>query len=246
MIDVIKLEALLPEIKDIYFFKAIDSTNTFAKKVVKGGSSLPFLVIASEQSEGRGRQGKSFYSPKDKGLYFTLALPFSGRAENHIYITTASSVAVFDSLLNLTGKKCSIKWVNDLYFGDKKVSGILTESVKGDLPYILIGIGINLTTGVFPDELKGIATSLDTDIAFHVLAADLVKRLLAFWENPEDLSFMSTYRENSIVLGREITYIKNNNEYKGVAREILDSGALLIEKKDGFEILDSGEITLKL
>ncbi len=246
MIDEEKLRSLIPEINDIYFFDSISSTSTFAKEVVKAGSKTPFLVISKEQTEGRGRQGKSFFSPKDTGLYLTLALPFSDKTQNHIYITTASSVAVFDSILSLTGVKCSIKWVNDLYISGRKISGILTESVKGETSFILIGIGINLTTQSFPDSLKDIASSLNKDVDINLLASDLIRRLLTFWKKPFDLSFMKTYRENSLVLGREVTYIKNNNEYRGFAREILDSGALLIEKEDGFEILDSGEITLKL
>lgn len=246
MLDKEKLISSIPEVKDIYFFETTDSTNTFAKKVVMDGAEKPFLVVSKEQTNGRGRQGKSFFSPKDTGLYMTLALPFFDGAENHLYITLAASVAVFHSIYHLMGKKCSIKWVNDLYLDGKKVSGILTESVKGDVSYILIGIGINLTTKDFPDDIKNIASSINLSVDENLLTSHLVKRLLAFWENPKDLSFMTVYRENSLVLGKEVTYIKNNVPSSGIAKEILDSGALLIEKEDGIEILDSGEITIRL
>ncbi len=246
MLNLNKLKASLSEFCDVYFFDSINSTSTFAKEVVKNGASSPFLVVSREQSQGRGRQGKSFFSPKDTGLYFTLALPYADETENHLYITSAAAVAIFESIYKMTGKKCLIKWVNDLYFEGRKISGILTETAKGDTSYILIGIGINLTTEIFPDELSDIATSLMSEVDENALVCDLVKRLFTFWENPKDLSFMETYRKNNLVPGRPITFIKNNVVSEGIAVEIEDNGALLVKTINGIEILDSGEITLKL
>lgn len=223
-----------------------DSTSNEAKRLIASGEKEPFLVISREQTNGRGRQGKSFFSPKDTGLYMTVCFPIEKNAKDFLYMTSAAAVSVVREIFSLTGIICRIKWVNDIYLDGKKISGILTEAVAGEKPYIIVGIGINLTTAIFPDDIKDIAGTLKKDISPTLVASGIALRLKDYFFKGAS-SFMEDYRKFSLVLDEEISYIKNGETYIGKAIEILDSGALLVLKDDGTkEILDSGEITLRL
>ena len=136
---------------DLFLYPVIDSTNDEAKRLIKSGTTPPFLVAANEQTHGRGRQGKSFYSPADTGIYMSLVLSFSD-GESISKITVIASVAVCKAIEKLTGLKPEIKWVNDVYLNGKKICGILCESVIGgtDLTPVIIGVGLNLSTTDFP------------------------------------------------------------------------------------------------
>ena len=223
-----------------------DSTNNEAKRIIASGETEPFMVIAREQTSGRGRQGKSFFSPKDTGLYMTVCFPIETKFKDFLFMTSAASVSVVREIFSLTGIISGIKWVNDIYLEGKKIAGILTESVISEKPYIIVGIGVNLTTSVFPDDLKDIAGGLSKDISPTLIASGIALRLNTYFHKGSN-SFMDDYRKFSIVLDKEITYLKNGENHFGTAKEILDSGALLVIKEDGTkEILDSGEISLRL
>lgn len=223
-----------------------DSTNNEAKRIIASGEKEPFMVIAKEQTNGRGRQGKSFFSPKDTGLYMTVCFPIKKEVKDFLYMTSAAAVSVVREIFSLTGVICGIKWVNDIYLEGKKIAGILTESVTGENPYIIVGIGINLTTAVFPDDIKEIAGTLKKDVSPTLIASGITLRLKDYFDKGTS-SFMEDYSKFSIVLDKEITYIKNGEKYFGTAKKILDSGALMVIKEDGTkEILDSGEISLRL
>ncbi len=223
-----------------------DSTNNEAKRIIASGEKEPFLVVANAQTNGRGRQGKSFFSPKDTGLYMTVCFPIKENAQSFLYMTSAAAVSVVREILSLTGTICRIKWVNDIYLDGKKISGILTEYVSGENPCIIVGIGINLTTAKFPDDIKEIAGTLSKDISPTLIASGITLRLKTYFDKGSS-SFMEDYRKFSLVLDEDITYIKNGEAYFGRAIEILDSGALLVLKEDGTkEILDSGEISLRI
>ena len=238
-------KALEPLFK-VIMLDITDSTNNEAKRIIASGFKEPFLVISREQTAGRGRQGKSFFSPKDSGLYMTIGFPIEKNAKDFLYMTSAAAVAVVRELEALTGVICRIKWVNDIYLEGKKISGILTESVLGENPYIIVGIGINLTTAKFPEDIKDIAGTLSKDISPALAASGITLRLKDYFDKGK-ASFIDDYRKFSLVLDKEITYIKNGETNFGRATEILDSGALLVVKEDGTkEILDSGEITLRL
>ena len=223
-----------------------DSTNNEAKRLIASGEKDPFLVISREQTKGRGRQGKSFFSPKDTGLYMTVCFPIEKNAQDFLYMTSAAAVSVVREIFSLTGVICRIKWVNDVYLDGKKISGILTESVTGETPYIIVGIGVNLTTASFPDDLKDIAGALEKDLSPTLIASGIALRLKDYFNKGAE-SFMEDYRKFSLVLDEEISYIINGETHSGTAVEILDSGALLVVKEDGTkDILESGEITLRL
>ena len=107
----------------------IDSTNSEAKRYALGGGDAPMAFVADEQSDGRGRMGRGFYSPAGTGIYLSLLLPWQGESSEAVCLTCAAAVAVHRAILTVTGIETGIKWVNDLYVGDRKVCGILAEAL---------------------------------------------------------------------------------------------------------------------
>ena len=170
--DVLSAEGILPYIKRpfagdrLHVFKTLESTNLTAKKMALEGAPAETVIISEEQTKGRGRMGRSFYSPAESGIYISFILKPLFDPAKSVLITTAVSVAVCRAIEKVTGISCQIKWVNDVYLGEKKICGILTEAVtdfeSGHIEYIVPGIGINYSTqsSAFPDELAGIAGSL--------------------------------------------------------------------------------------
>ncbi len=232
----------------LHCYKSLDSTNLSAKNFAREGAHLPFLVTADSQTAGRGRLGRSFYSPAETGIYMSLAIgPFTTPADA-VFITTATAVAVSDAIISLTGKTPGIKWVNDIYLGGKKICGILAESQKVPDGYaVIVGIGLNMTTTKFPDDIANIAGALETDIPKEQMIAKITENLLEICSAPSDTSIIERYKSRSIVLGKEITYFSNGQENSGKAVDITPLGGLVTETETGETvILNSGEITVRL
>lgn len=245
--DVLSAEGILPYVKvdstavsggsmadRIHVFKSIDSTNLTAKKMALDGAPAGTVVIAEEQTKGRGRMGRSFYSPPAGGIYMSFILAPRFDTSKSVLITTAASVAVCKAIEEATGISCRIKWVNDIYKDEKKICGILTEAVtdfeSGHIEYIVLGIGINYNTpkSAFPKEISGVAGSLFEDApidanskdacntALHEIAkqstrnrliAEVINQILAINERLESRDFIPEYKRRSFVLGKEILII---------------------------------------
>ena len=246
MTDIITLEGIKQLLNNesfpIYVFKELDSTNTFAKALADDCA----LVIAESQSAGRGRMGRSFFSPEGSGAYFSIKLQVPDLYQNVPFITTLASVAVHKAAKELYNKTCGIKWVNDVYLDNKKVSGILCESP--DPSHVIIGIGINVYPSAFPKELEGIATCL-TDTVTSVSRGDLIahiaKSIISMTNSLPDTSFMEYYKAHSIVIGKPVTFIMNGTAGSGIATDITNEGALKVETPNGIVTLSTGEITLR-
>ena len=227
----------------IFNYEVVDSTNRVARDYVSDGGILPALFIAEEQTAGRGRLGRSFFSPKASGLYMTLALP-SGNTFGGVALTVAVSVAAVRVLSPLTDKKLTVKWVNDILADGKKAAGILCEAVKGA---VIIGIGINLSTEKFPEDIVSTASSLgiievDKKLLSEKIAEEILKIIK---ENNADI--IEEYKKISAVLGEEIYYIKNGERFDARALDIDEKGSLIALNSDGTRtILNSGEITLRI
>ena len=172
----------------------------------------------------------------------------SGDITDNLCVTALSAVATAMAIEEQTGKKPLIKWVNDLYLEGKKVAGILTEAVtdKNGDTFIIIGIGVNITTKDFPREISNIAASIG-DIDRDALAFSISENLARLINSKQDKSFMNYYRERSFVLGKEVQFTYNSVTEYGTATGIDDNGALKIKMQDGSErLLRSGEITLRV
>ncbi len=233
---------------DCRVFECIDSTNTEAKRMCADGYVGNAVLVAREQTAGRGRMGRAFYSPPATGAYFSILYTPETPLEDAVRITSAASVAVMRAIRALTGRQCAIKWVNDLYLGGKKVAGILTEAVTGASgSQIIVGIGINLTTEDFPNELASIAGALGTEALPPLrLVAAVYGELERYLRAPEDTSWLSDYRAHSMVIGKPVTWGKGDLTEHGDAVGIDETGALLVKREDGATVrLSTGEITLR-
>lgn len=235
---------------EIKVYKTIDSTSSEAKRAI-GNLSGNAIFAAEEQTAGRGRHGKSFYSPKQSGLYFSCVLHPEVKLSDAPAITSACAVAVCEAIELATKKHPQIKWVNDIFIDDRKVCGILTEAVSDfetqTVQAVIVGIGINLTTEDFPQELAEIATSLGTKTDRCKLIADVYSRLNALCDALPDKSFMREYRARSLVLGRDIRFTRNSIDYTAKAVAIHDDGGLEVLTESGETIvLNSGEISIRL
>ena len=228
----------------LFLFQEIDSTNNAAKRSLADGCRPPALFLAEAQSAGRGRQGRSFYSPGETGLYMSLMLARPQRVETVVSITTMAAVAVCRAIRRLTDCKPGIKWVNDLYLHGKKICGILAEGVPGG---IVVGIGVNVETAAFPAELMEKAASLDRpSLDRNRLAAEITAELLQMLDRPEDKSYMQDYRAWSLVLGRRVHYLRGGRLQEGLVLAVEDDGGLVLQSAEGTEVLRSGEISLRL
>lgn len=228
----------------IFNYETVDSTNRVARDYVSGGGILPALFIAEEQTAGRGRLGRSFFSPKASGLYMTLAIPFEESFWEGVALTVAVSVAAVRVLSPLTDKKLSVKWVNDILADTKKAAGILCEAVNGA---VIIGIGINLHTEVFPEDIVSTASSLGIiEVDKKLLAEKIAEEIIKITKE-NNVDIIEEYKKISAVLGEEIYYIKNGERFDARALDIDEKGGLIVEKCDGTKVtLNSGEITLRI
>ena len=226
----------------------IDSTNTEAKRLLNAGYRGNFLVVADEQTAGRGRQGKQFYSPRGTGIYMTVVVHHGRRLQDAVSVTTAAGVAVCRAIEELTDKHPQIKWVNDVYIDDKKICGILTEAVvgmeSGLAEAMIIGIGANMQTEEFPPDVEN-AASLDADVSRADMIAAIADHL---WEILDDgyESYIDYYRSHSMLLGKAITFIRDGVTTPATAIGIDEVGGLVVRLEDGSVItLRSGEITVR-
>lgn len=232
-------------------FDIIDSTNNEAKRMLEGGFRGKALVAAEAQTGGRGRLGRTFYSPKSTGLYFTVIIPPVFPIEEVSLLTPAAAVAVVRVLTGVTEKPLKIKWVNDIYAEDKKICGILAESVldmeKGGFAGFAVGIGINISTEDFPEDIEGIAASLHTEADRNEIAAGIARELFTFAENLAAREFLPEYRERSYVTSKDIYFIKNGEKRNATAIGIDDSGGLIVKLENGeYTVLRGGEISVRI
>ena len=239
-------------------YKTITSTNTVLKALAAEGAPAGLALIAGEQTEGRGRMGRSFYSPADSGLYLSLLLRPNVSAVEATRLTACAAVAVAETIEELSGRPAQIKWVNDIFVDGRKVCGILTEASvdceNGMMHYVIIGLGVNthVPAGDFPEELRGIAgAAFDADNIPELrcrLAAGILDRLAEYTENPGAPRVFEGYKSRSLVLGKAINILAPGRD--SAPAEVLDleeDYALLVRLPDGSTTrLNSGEVSVRV
>ncbi len=233
---------------NVVCYDETDSTNNEAKRLVREGAELPLLIAADRQTAGRGRLGRNFYSPAGTGTYETVVFRPKGDLSSAVTVTSGAAVAVCLALERLCGLKPKIKWVNDVYLKGGKVCGILTESFTGgEGPVVAVGVGINLTTENFPEEISARAASVGVDVVREELIALVASDILKYSETGCG-GFIDLYRERSMVVGKRIAYGPVGEEpEEAVAVGIDDEGGLIIKTDSGEEkTLRTGEITLRI
>ncbi|WP_027400213.1 biotin--[acetyl-CoA-carboxylase] ligase [Anaerovorax odorimutans] len=269
--DVLSVQGILPFLSDydtkdkIFVFKTLESTNQTLKKMAIDGAKEGTMVISQEQTKGKGRMGRSFFSQSKSGIYMSILLKPNFGISKSVLITTAASVAVCRAIKKLTNADPKIKWVNDIYINNKKICGILTEAVtdfeSGQIEHIVLGIGVNFNTEDFPKEISNVAGSLNTkNTSRNELIAEIYKEVLSINNNLESREFIKDYRSLSLVLGKEIRIYKAGKAPAGnepddrstdficaTAIDIDNNGGLVVKyKDDSVASLNSGEISIRV
>lgn len=226
------------------------STNDYIKKFSNLDSAV---VIAKKQTLGRGRLNRAFYSPENKGIYLSILVKPQLETKDSVKITTFTAVAVANAIEKVSGLKTQIKWVNDIFIGGKKVCGILAEASQnfkeGKLNYAVIGIGINLYGKDFPSDIKNIATSIELESGKKIDANLLVVEIInSLYKINDDISgdYLTKYKEKCFILNREIIVDTGKEKYKATALNVLDNGALLVEKEGKTFELDFGDVSVRI
>lgn len=253
------LKYLPPELSDIRLvvYPSLDSTNTRIKEYAAQGEPEGLVVIAQEQSLGRGRMGRSFYSPPASGIYISILLRPGFSAQDSLFLTTAAAVAAAESIEAVSGYKTEIKWVNDVFCHGKKVCGILTEAAmdaeSDRLEYAVTGIGINVREpkGGFPKELTEVAGAVfrsDAEYTLDVrsrITAGMLGRFWNYYQHLPEKTFMPVYRRKSCLLGKEVYTLTEPPVY-GQAVDIDEDGHLILKLADGSRLaLSSGEVSVR-
>ncbi len=239
-------------------FKSVDSTNTVLRALAVKGEAEFKVVASEEQTAGKGRKGKSFFSASGTGIYFSILLRPEMPADKSLYITTAAAVAVVRAIKNVTNLDTKIKWVNDIFYNGKKLCGILTEAALdfegGGLEYAVLGIGINVSDpkGGFEGELKNIATSLYGDKTYNSdlrnkLIAEVLNQFMIFYDKLTEKEFMAEYIDKSNLIGETVSTVLDGKEVVGTVAKIDEEAHLFLKFADGTEKeLLAGEISLRL
>ena len=238
----------------LIFCDLASSTNEVIKNAYFAGDGEFTVAVARRQSAGRGRLGRTFYSPEG-GLYFSLLLKPEQSPEVCLKITTAAACAMARAIKAATNADAKIKWVNDIYVKGKKVCGILTEGAfdaeNGGLKYAVLGVGVNVAApkGGFPADAGDKAgalfdTSSPPSLAFCAILSEFLKNFKEYYRNIESMPHIEEYRKRSMLTGKTVEYQKGGKAYKARVVGIGDNAELIVKRKLGTERLLSGEVQI--
>jgi BirA family biotin operon repressor/biotin-[acetyl-CoA-carboxylase] ligase len=238
---------------DLQWFDTVESTMSVAAAAAADGAPAGRIVIADQQTAGRGRRGHAWISPPGVGLYFS----YLARPARHVeLITLAAGVGVRDGIAAATGLLAELKWPNDLLTGSRKLAGLLAEGQHLSRPEasVVIGVGVNVAPAAYPSEVALRATNLESETGceisrFSVFAAvlehlaDALRALDA--GNAGDI--LRRWREASpLAVGATVRWVKDGVEEQGVTAGIDDSGALLVRTSTAVERVIAGELQWEL
>ena len=246
-----------PWAETLQYHDCLESTNDLAKALADKGAPEGTVIIAGQQTRGRGRMGRSFLSPADCGIYLSVILRPQCTADKLMHLTCAAGVAVCSAVAHATGYRPGIKWINDLVADGRKLGGILTElslAPDGHVRYAVVGIGINCHQKPedFSAELENIAISLDTVTGERTDRATLATAMVTQLEIMRNSllanknAVMEQYRKDCVTLGRQITVLQGNQSMSATAVGLDDDGGLLVRYEDGScGTVATGEVSVR-
>ena len=250
---------LKPEYRDLDLtvLPTAPSTNALVREKANQGRPEGCVIVACEQTAGRGRYGRQFFSPIDSGVYLSLLLrPTAYSPQQATCLTAAAAAAMCQAIEAVTGQQPGIKWVNDIFLHGKKVCGILTEAAvgleTGALDYMVLGAGVNLYPPVkgFPEEIQPIAGSVlerSCPEAKNRLVGEFLNRFWDFYTHPECRTYLEDYRSRSLAIGQNVTVLSAGRAVSAYAYGIDDDFRLLVRYENGdTEALSYGEIRIQL
>lgn len=236
-------------------FESLPSTNTELARQASEGAGEGLSIVAEEQTAGRGRLQRAWSSPKGAGLYFSILLRPTIAADLWPLITFMGALAVGDALSEACDVNTDIKWPNDLLSGERKICGILAESVETPTGRaVIVGIGINLTADAYPVELAGVATSVaeasrraperETLLAVLLRALSRWYSLLHEIDGPSKIAAAWTTR-SSYASGKRVQVANGDEVWQGITRGVEPDGALRLETADGIRLVRAGDVRIR-
>jgi len=240
----------------VFAYKSIGSTNDTAKRLAESDSPEGTIVIAEKQTKGRGRLGRSWHSPQNKGLYISLILRPHIAVENMSALSLVAALSVCRTIENLTELEPRIKWPNDCLIGAKKIAGILIEisAEPGRVSYAVLGMGLNInaTPRDFSAKFRKKTTSLFIETGEKTCRSVLLKEFLVEFEKSYRKfcryglsSIANEIIKRSSVIGREIEFRLEGKKYIGVAMGYDEAGGLRVKIGGGVKVLTAGEVSLR-
>jgi BirA family biotin operon repressor/biotin-[acetyl-CoA-carboxylase] ligase len=244
--------------QNLTFFEQVDSTNLYAKRIAEGGFLDGTVIMADEQLNGRGRMGRTWVSPKGKGIWMSIMLKPKINPADASKVTLLAACAVCRAIEEISGLYTKIKWPNDIVLNGKKLCGILTEmSAEIDgINYLIIGIGVNVNIDLddFPKELQEIATSIKIEKGDKVIRKELAAAIInnferyykGFIKTGSIKDYINEYKERSAVLSKEVIVTSSTLELRGTVVDISEEGQLQLELYDGsIKEIISGEVSVR-
>ncbi|MEG0545838.1 MAG: biotin--[acetyl-CoA-carboxylase] ligase [Oscillospiraceae bacterium] len=240
--------------RKLTFLSETTSTNDVAKRLCNENKGVGTMVIADSQTEGRGRLSRSFCSPKGIGAYISIIYEVTGSEKSFDLLSSLAGLAVRDSLYNMFGLDCKIKWPNDIILNDKKLCGILCEiiNVNNRPKYVSVGIGLNIESFEFPDELQYTAISIADvykgEIDHNELCIEIVNNLDRYvlrskaLLNEENFEIINNLKKYSSVLDKMVRVVKPDEEFDARVLDLDKNGGLIIKTSTETTTLTSGEI----
>lgn len=235
---------------NIEIFDSIDSTNKYLKSKINE-KNYGTIVISNEQTNGYGKNDRQFISNKDTGIYISILINPNCLIEESLKITILTSVAVLSAIKSVYNLDVKLKWVNDIILNDLKVGGILCESQinlnNNIIDNMIVGIGINVKNFEFPPSLKNIATSIENNTNIKISRNELISEIINFFDLYfiDNKNYLDLYKENSYVLGKDITVIQNDRQFFAKAIDIEDNGALIVQEQEKIIKLISSDISIR-
>lgn len=259
--DVLSQEALEQQLatewagKQVVFLETVDSTNDEVKRQAEAGAPHGTLIVAEVQTAGKGRMGRSFDSPGQKGIWMSLLIKDDIEPAKASMLTLVMGLAAVKAIETVTDLTPQIKWPNDVIVSGKKLVGILTEmTIKADGSIsIILGTGINVHNESFPEEICATATSIFLESGQHISRRQLIDQVLQQFEyyyyiykQTQDLSNLKdAYNDCLINRGRQVQVIAPKGSYAGVALGINAEGELLVETEQEVRRVSSGEVSVR-
>ena len=242
--------------KDIHHFEQTDSTNKRAKEIAAVGAAEGTLVVAEEQTQGRGRLDRHWFSPAGQGIYASVVLRPALPPSEATRLVLLAAVAVAETLISATGLKATIKWPNDVLVAGKKIAGILTElAMEMDaVDYMIIGLGlnVNIRADELPEDIRGRATSILAETGNPFSRPLLLRHILESFENCYDQlmtsgfePIMARWRDLADMLGRTVSVQTRSGHYRGLVIDFDHDGFMILQDDHGHEKrIISGDVTI--
>jgi BirA family biotin operon repressor/biotin-[acetyl-CoA-carboxylase] ligase len=233
------------------YYPSVPSTMDVARKEARRGADAGTVVVAGEQTEGRGRMKRTWLSPKGNLAFSVILYP---EVSYLPFLVIIAALAVVYSIEKATGLRTLIKWPNDILIGGKKVGGILIENEvkRNKVQYAIVGIGINMDVNPeVKENAPVLSTSLKDEIGGSILRMRILKNILREMEKlyltlPDSRSMLREWRNRLITLGRNVCIYSDGMKLEGVAESVDATGALLLRHADGsLRSIVAGDVTLR-